>query len=72
MIRFSAASHAISYWLYRIVSWVCLFPLALAGQNQSPVVVVPLPDQIMDQAGLPVDLDLNDFINDPDVSSPAV
>jgi len=49
-----------------------LFPLALAGQNQSPVVVVPLPDQIMDQAGLPVDLDLNDFINDPDVSSPAV
>ena len=42
------------------------------GQNQGPTLSTPLPDQILDQEGASLDLDLTQYFTDPDVTSPAV
>ena len=47
-------------------------PLVLIGQNQPPSITTPLPNQLLDQAGDSVEIDLTNFISDPDVPSPAV
>jgi cyclophilin family peptidyl-prolyl cis-trans isomerase len=49
-----------------------LFPIVLVGQNQAPVIETPFSDLMMDQGGAAMELDLTDFMNDPDVDSPAV
>jgi cyclophilin family peptidyl-prolyl cis-trans isomerase len=46
--------------------------MALAGQNQPPVLESLIPNQMMDQGGSAMKLDLTQFFKDPDVSSPAV
>lgn len=47
-------------------------PIALIGQNVSPVITEAIPAQTVDQAGAPLEIDLKGFFNDPDVSDPAV
>jgi cyclophilin family peptidyl-prolyl cis-trans isomerase len=47
-------------------------PLYLAGQNQGPTITTALPDQMLDQDGPTLDINLKDYMSDPDVVSPAV
>ena len=43
----------------------------LLAQNQGPVISTPLPDQILDQEGQSMDINLTNYLSDPDVTSPA-
>ncbi|MCB1120905.1 MAG: peptidylprolyl isomerase [Verrucomicrobiae bacterium] len=47
-------------------------PICLHAQNEGPVINKPLPDQILDQDGPSLDIDLKNYLSDPDVASPAV
>ncbi len=43
-----------------------------SGQNQGPAITTVLPDQMLDQDGPTLAIDLTEYISDPDVASPAV
>jgi cyclophilin family peptidyl-prolyl cis-trans isomerase len=49
-----------------------LIPITLVGQNQPPVAITALTDQILVQGGEALAIDLKSVFDDPDVSDPAV
>ena len=72
MIKSQLTLHATFSFCVCLVNLGLFLPLAVSGQNQPPRITSPLANQLMDQAGDPVSIDLTNFIIDPDVSSPAV
>ncbi|MDG2166774.1 MAG: peptidylprolyl isomerase [Opitutales bacterium] len=63
------------FTIFRVctLAFLCLILSRYAsGQNQGPAVTTPLPDQMLDQGGQSLDIDLTEFMSDPDVTSPAV
>ena len=49
-----------------------LIPITLVGQNQPPVAITALTDQILVQGGEALAIELKSVFDDPDVSDPAV
>jgi cyclophilin family peptidyl-prolyl cis-trans isomerase len=72
MIKWPKKVRPVSYLVGRLFCFGIFLPLALAGQNQPPVLESLIPNQMMDQGGSAMKLDLTQFFKDPDVSSPAV
>ena len=55
-----------------LLSMAAVAAINLNAQNLGPVIDTPLPDQMLDQGGPSLEIDLKDYMSDPDVASPAV
>ncbi len=63
------------FYIFRVCTlgiYGLVFLQHASGQNQGPAITTPLPDQMLDQGGQSLDIDLKEFMSDPDVASPAV